>query len=109
MLVEQRIYTVAPGRLREYVMHYQEHGLAIQRSILGHLVAYYTTRCDGQDRVVHMWGYDSLEAREARRASLETDPAWQAYRKTLKGYVVSKESWILYPAPFSPPPAGMQE
>ena len=109
MLVEQRIYTVAPGRLSEYVAHYRENGLAIQKSILGHLVAYYTTRRDERDVVVHMWAYDSMEAREERRARLEADPAWQVYRKTLKGFVESKESWILHPASFSPAPAGAPE
>jgi hypothetical protein len=51
---------------------------------------------------VHLWGYDSLAEREKRRAALFADADWLAYLAQSPDIVVSMESRILVPAPFSP-------
>ncbi|MFA7262480.1 MAG: NIPSNAP family protein [Caulobacter sp.] len=100
MLVEMRTYTVAPGATARYLKAYAEKGLAVQTRILGCLVGYYTVEIGPLNRVVHLWGYDSLNERARRRAILWKDPEWRSYVKEIAGLVQTQETCILSPAPF---------
>ena len=42
MFVEQRTYTLVPGSQAEWLDNYEQYGLEVQKSILGHLVGYFT-------------------------------------------------------------------
>ncbi len=106
MIVEQRTYRVAPGKVPEYLKLYEQEGLAIQRPILGRLFGYFHTEIGPLNRVVHMWAYDSMDERDRRRAELQADPRWQAFVQKLRPLIETQENQILVPAPFSPPLAG---
>ncbi|HEY4542170.1 MAG TPA: NIPSNAP family protein, partial [Noviherbaspirillum sp.] len=56
------------------------------------------------NQVVHLWGYKSLADREQRRAELDADPDWIAYRakSAAAGNVQYQENKILKSVPFSP-------
>ena len=101
MIVEERIYTLQVGAVPEYVRLYQGEGLAIQEPILGHLVGYYTTELGPLNQVVHMWAYQDLEDRRARRETLLADERWRAYVAKVRPYLITQENKILVPAPFS--------
>jgi hypothetical protein len=102
MLVEERIYTCHPGKVPQYLRMYEAEGFAIQRPILGNLVGYFTTELGPLNQVVHMWAYEDLQDRAARRARLLADPGWQAYAPKVQPLVLTQENKILVPAPFSP-------
>ena len=102
MLVEERIYTVLPGKAGEYLALYEAEGLPVQLPILGNLVGYFMTDFGPLNQVIHMWGYDSFEERTRKRAELVKSEAWQAYLAKARKNIVSQENKLLIPAPFSP-------
>lgn len=103
MIVEERIYRMKPGKAPEYIKGYAQEGLAIQRPILGNLVGYYATEIGELNLVVHMWAYEDLADRAARRARLSADPRWQAYLPKVSSFVEHQQNRILNPAPFFEP------
>lgn len=102
MIVEERTYTLKPGTVHTYYEDYNPRGLAIQTRILGNLIGYFHTEIGELNRVVHLWGYDSLAEREKRRKALFEDKDWLEYLAQSPDIVVAMESRILVPAPFSP-------
>jgi NIPSNAP len=102
MIIEHRTYTVAQGRMEEYLALYERAALPLQLKYLGHLVGFFVSEIGPLNQVVHLWRYDSLADREARRARMNADPEWRAYVKSIAGMFVNQESKILTPARFSP-------
>ena len=102
MIVEQRIYSLQIGAVPEYLKLYENEGLAIQRSILGRMVGYYSTEIGALHQIIHMWAYRSLEERTERRARLAADEGWKIYVQKVRPLQISQENKILIPAPFSP-------
>ena len=102
MIVEERTYTLQPGKTSDYLRAYEDGGLAVQREILGDLIGYFTTEIGTLNQIVHLWGYDSLADREVRRRSLLENPTWQGYVPAIRPWLMHQENRILVPAPFSP-------
>ena len=102
MIVEERIYTLQPGKVPEMVRLYGEEGLPLQQKYLGRFIGYFTSETGNVNQVVFLWGYDSLDDRAARRARLADDPAWQAYLQKVIPLLVKQENRILKPTGFSP-------
>jgi hypothetical protein len=100
MIVEMRTYTLALGATGRYFKAYAEKGLAVQKRILGRLVGYYSVEVGPLNQVIHLWAYDSFEARAERRAALWADPEWLAYVREIGSLVTRQENQILTPAPF---------
>ncbi|ARP83383.1 NIPSNAP family protein [Bordetella genomosp. 9] len=103
MLIELRRYTIVPGKLKEYLSLYQERGFPAQRKHVGEPVGYFISEIGTVNQVVHLWKYEDFADRQARRAAMEADPDWQAYKKlTAAGaYIQLQESQLLNPAPWS--------
>jgi hypothetical protein len=102
MLVEMRTYTFMPGAVAKFMTVYQEKGLEIQKRTLGYLVGYFTTEIGTLNQTVHLWGYDSLDDRQRRRAALAADPNWQTFLAEILPLLIRQESQILTPTSFSP-------
>ncbi len=100
MIVEERIYTLEPGKVADYLKAYGEEGIRIQVGHLGNMLGYYYTEIGPLNVVVHMWAYEDLNQRAERRARMLADPAWIAYTKKVQPYLRNQESRILNPAPF---------
>lgn len=100
MFVEERMYTLHPGKIPDYLKLYQEEGMAIQTRILPALVGYYTSEIGTLNLVVHMWAYEDLKQRSEYRAQMMADPGWQAYVRKVTPLIVHQESRILNPTPF---------
>ena len=100
MFVEERIYTLHPGKLPEYLKLYTEEGMAIQTRYLPAMVGYYTSEIGTLNLLIHMWGYEDLKQRSELRAKMQADPAWQAYVKKIQPLIQHQESRILNPTPF---------
>lgn len=108
MLIEQRTYTLDPGKMRQYLATYEKEGLEIQKTILGHWLGCMVTEIGPLNQVIHLWGFSSFEDRLARRARLMADPTWQGYLAKVAGLTVHQENRILLPAAFWEPPAKPQ-
>ncbi|MBK1840468.1 NIPSNAP family protein [Azospirillum sp. YIM B02556] len=102
MIVEERIYRIRSGKLRDYLALVQSEGLAIQQPILGNLIGYFVSEIGPLNHVVHMWGYADFEDRTARRQQLSEDPRWQAFIPKLAALIETAENRILLPTAFSP-------
>jgi len=81
MIFDHRVYTARPNRLPDFLRLYEDVGLPMQRQYLGEPFGFFQSHIGELGRVVHLWKYDSLADREARRDAMEADPAWQAYRR----------------------------
>ena len=104
MIVEERIYTLHPGKVTDYMKLYEEEGRAAQEPILGKMVGWYYTDFGPQNQIVHMWAYDSYEERDERRARLYADPAWREFQPKIRSLILRQENKTLIPAPWSPYP-----
>ena len=95
MIIDLRTYTVAPGKVAAYLDLYEREGEPL---------GYYLSEIGTLNQVVHIWKYESMADRERRRAELERDPDWIAFRKKSAegGYLVHQENRILKPTKFSP-------
>lgn len=104
MIVDLRTYTMVPGRLKAFLELYESKGLPVQRRHQGDPIGYFVTEIGQQNQVVHLWGYESLADREIKRAALESDPDWIAYRaqSAAAGNVQHQENKIVKSVSFSP-------
>ena len=102
MIVEQRTYTLHPGKVPDWIDLYQSEGYEMQVRCLGRMVGYFTSELGTLNQVVHLWAYEDLEDRRRRREVLVAKPEWQALLQNLLPLVREMESKILIPAPFSP-------
>lgn len=102
MILDERTYTIAPAHVSTYLDLYVSEGMAIQTGHLGTLIGWFTQDIGTVNDVVHIWQYDDLADRERRRAGMEADPAWQAFRAKAAPYVRTMKSRILKPTWFSP-------
>jgi len=97
MIVDQRTYTIQIGLLRDFLALYAAEGLSVQVEHLGPPLGYYTTEVGDVNEVVHLWQYADMADRERRRAALEADPRWLAYRRkaAAAGQVLRQRNAIL--------------
>ncbi len=102
MIYEERIYTIKIGAMAEYLKNYETLGLPVQKEVLGHLVGFWHTEVGGLNKVVHIWGYDSLDDRLAKRKELAEHPDWPKYLDVALPLIVEQENRVLIPASFSP-------
>ena len=100
MFIEQRTYTLHPGKTREYLSIYEAEGLAIQKRILGRMVGYYSAEIGGLNQVIHMWAYKDMNERQERRSQLLLEPDFKSYVAKIIPLMLSQTSAILVPAPF---------
>lgn len=102
MLYEIRTYRLKNGAIPEYLRVVGEEGIAIQKGHLGNLVGYFSSDIGPINEIVHIWGFASLDDRQARRAQLAADPAWQAFLPKIRDLIVTADNKIMTPAAFSP-------
>lgn len=101
MIIDHRTYAVKPGKLNEYLKIYEAEGYPLQLKYLGHNVGWYVSQDIGPlNQVVHLWAYESLADREARRGALAKDPAWSAFLEKAMPLLDRMENKILRPTSF---------
>lgn len=102
MLYEIRTYRLRNGAIPEYLKVVGEIGITIQKKHLGNLVGYFSSEIGPINEIVHIWGFESLDDRQARRARLGADPEWQAFLPKIRDLIVTADNKIMSPAAFSP-------
>ncbi|HLP70227.1 NIPSNAP family protein [Ciceribacter ferrooxidans] len=100
MFYEIRTYRLKNGAIPGYLEVVGEEGIEIQKKHLGNLVGYFFSEIGPINEIVHIWAYASLDDREARRARLAADPAWQAFLPKIRDLIEVAENKIMKPAPF---------
>jgi len=103
MIIDLRTYTLRLGAMRDFLAMYAAEGRAVQVSHLGEPVLYASIEIGELNQVVHAWRYRDLADRDARRAALEADPRWLAYRthSAQAGHVEHQRNAILREADFA--------
>lgn len=81
MIIEERIYTFAPGKMQSYLDRFFVEALPIMRQHLGEPHGCFVTETGDLNQFVHLWRYESMADRETRRASMYGDPRWIDYIK----------------------------
>jgi len=105
MIFDHRTYTARPNQLLPFLKLYEEVALPMQRHYLGEPFGFFQTHIGDLSRTVHLWKYDSLADREARREQMEADPEWQTYRKQVieADLLLNMHNQILKPVSFFNP------
>ena len=102
MFYEIRTYRLKNGAIHEYLRLIGDEGIAIQKQHLGNLAGYFFSEIGPVNEIVHIWGFSSLDDRQARRARLASDPDWQAFLPKIRDLIVSADTKIMSPKAFSP-------
>ncbi|MGH9558547.1 MAG: NIPSNAP family protein [Bryobacteraceae bacterium] len=102
MIIDHRTYTVHHGRMEEYLERYEREGLPIQLRHLGQYVGCFVSEIGPLNQVTHIWAYESLADREARRERMARDPEWKKFKIGNRGFFLAQEVKVLVPAKFSP-------
>ncbi|MCC7048034.1 MAG: NIPSNAP family protein [Alphaproteobacteria bacterium] len=102
MIVDERTYTLYPGKVAELFKLYEAEGMPVQTRILGRMIGFFQTEIGTLNQIVHLWAYDSFEERQRRRTALFQDQQWLAYMAKARPLLMKMENRILVPAPFSP-------
>lgn len=104
MIFDHRTYTCRPNTMRLQLELYDRYGREAQLDNLGGEPLFYgeTTDTGLIFSFVHIWVYDTMGERAERRASLNADPRWAAFRNQMREhqYLIAQENRILRPAPF---------
>ena len=102
MIIEERDYRVKTGKLAHFTGLYEQHGLPIQIELLGKFLGYFTAESGELNHVIALWGYESLDDRQARRDRMMADPRWHLYLKMVDGLLEVQQTRFLRPTSFSP-------
>ena len=104
MLIEHRTYTFRPGTLAPWLKKYETEGLPIQKRHLGTFLGLFTTEFGNVHQTVILWGWQSLDERDRKRAAMNADPEWQAYINAIwaMNAIETQEVKILRPTAASP-------
>lgn len=102
MLFDHRTYICKPGTLPAQLKLYEEKGLAAQKRHLGEPVFYGVVETGVVNSYIHIWAYADAGDRERRRAAMEADPEWQAFKaaSAAAGNLMRQENTLCSAAPF---------
>ncbi len=98
MIIEVRTYQLRPATLAEAEKRFAA-ALPI-REKHSKLAAFWHTEIGPLNQIIHVWTYDSFEERARIRAAAAKEEGWPP---PIREFVVSQQSEIFIPAPFSPP------
>ncbi|MBI4200742.1 MAG: NIPSNAP family protein [Chloroflexi bacterium] len=96
-IYEMRMYTYQAGTIPEVVKRWGER--VEERERFSPLAGAWYTDIGGLNKFIHLWPYESFEARERARAEAARSGRWPA---PTREFLVRQETKILVPATFSP-------
>ena len=104
MIYEIRTYTLTPGSIPEFEKRFEKS--LTNRLKYSELAAFWHTDIGPLNQVIHVWPYENLEHRaETRQRALQE----QDWPPNTGEFIVSMQSEIFNPAPFSPKLGGGQK
>lgn len=100
LIVEQRTYTLRPGKVAQFVELFEKHDLPFIEPIMGAPVGWYITEIGPLNQVIQMWAFEDFADRERRRASVMAHPQWLRHLERVEPLVIEQTSILLRPAEF---------
>jgi NIPSNAP protein len=97
MIIEVRTYELKPGSVAEVEKRFGD-GLPA-REKFSKLAAFWHTEIGPLNQIIHVWAYENFEQRAAVRKASQESGAWPP---PIREFIVSMNSEIFVPAPFSP-------
>jgi hypothetical protein len=97
MIVEERIYTMVPGGVPRYVQLWNEFGREPQIACLGDPLGVYSCEVGDLNTLTYLWQYATIEERTVRRARLQHDERFAAFRARVRDLLVQQRNRILVP------------
>ena len=98
MIIEMRTYTLKPGSVAEAEKRF---GASLPvREKHSKLAAFWHTEVGPLNQIIHVWAYDNFEHRASVRAASQKEEGWPP---PIREFVLTQESEVFVPAPFSPP------
>jgi hypothetical protein len=98
MIIEVRTYQLRPGSVAEAEKRFGEALPAREKH--SRLAAFWHTEVGPLNQIIHVWAYDSFEHRTSVRAAASKEAGWPP---AIREFVISQQSEVFLPAPFSPP------
>jgi hypothetical protein len=95
MYIEQRVYSLVPGGVAEYLRLYEECGRAIQEGHLGQAIGCFTREFGDLNQLVYLWPFDTLDERSRRRAGLLADAGFKEFRGKVRHLLLKQENQLL--------------
>lgn len=102
MFYEMRTYTIKVGKVQEYLKHFEEVGFPVITKYQK-LVGWWYTEIGELNQIIHIWEWESLDARAEQRKALYSDPDWlEKFIPTAFPMLEKQESKLMQAANFSP-------
>ena len=107
MIHELRIYTTPPGQAPILAKYSSEIGRPIRGDDYGKLEGYWMSEIGPLNQVAHLWTYDDLNDRQAKRAALGQNERWKSEFLSKAGPLILRQD-IRLMTPFRSlaPPTG---
>ena len=96
-----RTYKIRPGELQNFIKIYDEEIREIHTKILGNQIGFFYTEIGDINEVVHLYGYESYEDRQARRITLSKQPEFISYLNKVKNIIIDMQNKLMIPTDFS--------
>ena len=97
---ELRMYRFSPGTAGTFARNYRE--ILPVREKYSKNIGLWTSEAPQPNEFLHMWNYQSLDARAKARAALFQDPDWLAFVAKGAGTIVEMNNVLLLPTDYSP-------
>jgi hypothetical protein len=83
VVYEERIYTIAPGKMPAILNRFRDHALRLFRKHGIHVVGFWMTDIGEHSlgELVYICSYTDLNARQAAWQAFRDDPEWQEARR----------------------------
>ena len=102
MLLDIRTYRCKPGTLNKHLELYEQKGKNPQSKNLGQPLLFSICETGDPNEYTHIWVYENAGDREKKRAAMQADPDWIAYRKASAelGALESQKNKLVIPVDF---------
>lgn len=101
MIIEMRTYLLKPAKLKKFLDIYNKEIRETHVSILGNQIGFFYTEFGDLNKVIHLYGYESYEDRDRRRAILAKNKDFLNYLTKVEDIIVNMKNEILLPTEFS--------
>jgi hypothetical protein len=102
MIVEERVYTLRPGCVSDYLRLEESLGAEIYLETMGNVVGIFSSEVGQLNQITHLVAFEDFTDRTTRRAKLKSNADWEHYAAQVRPMILRQRSSLLIPAPFSP-------
>ena len=104
MIYELRTYALKPESAADAMTLYQAEAWPELSKWSQNLVGYFITEIGPLHQIVHLWKFETHDARDHQWTTLRAQPGFAAFGKKLRPMLLSQENKIMKAAPWGPHP-----